>query len=105
MMGGAIGSDVAHGDRMCDANIEQAFGQRICYPPESRGAEACAFPLGRVRIGPARGILRVRAGLIAFNTNISHLGDAQSAIEDDIGFVGNIAVKEERRDIRAVSRR
>jgi hypothetical protein len=60
---------------------------------------------GRVRIGPACGALYIRTSLITFNTNITHLGDAQSAIEGDIGLVVNIAIKEERRDFRAVGRR
>jgi hypothetical protein len=44
-------------------------------------------------------------GLITFNTNITHLGDAENVGEDDIGFVGNTASKEERRDNRTVGRR
>jgi hypothetical protein len=50
-------------------------------------------------------MLPARNDLITFNTNITHLGDAKSAIEDDIGFVSNVSNKEKRRDYRVVGHR
>ena len=50
-------------------------------------------------------MLPVKSGLITFNTNITHLGDAQSASEDDIGFVSNVANKEKSCDYRVVGHR
>ena len=50
-------------------------------------------------------MLHAKSGLITFNTNITHLGDAKSAIEDDIGFIGSVANKEERRDYRVLGHR
>ena len=77
------------------ARVERALLRRGCSSPESRDAETCELRLGSVPTAPACGMLGDWADLITFNTNITHLGDAKSAIEDDIGFIGSVANKEE----------
>jgi transposase len=93
-------------ERMHSALRERVTVRLRRNPQPSAGARKLAnFASAESGLVRLAGCSHLRAGLITFNTNITHLGDAENVGEDDIGFVGNTASKEERRDNRTVGRR